>query len=308
MEDIDELKREAEEAKERIKRDIDEVGDILKRIAEESGQMGKKKAGEATQQAEKWVEGLRKRVESRIEKAVTLMVGSSANSGGVVTREMDFDDFTNVEIGHAFDVEITRSDSYCVSITANEMLFDHINVTKSGNTLKISLEPLHFHMRPTLEARIAMPSLNKLRLAGAAKGVVTGFSSEECFALNLSGASSLDIDVEVGEAKFEISGASRISGNVKLGDVEFTLSGASRAELSGSANSAVLNAWGASKLDFADLALRDTDIHLKGASKATINVDGNLALDLSGCSKLSYIGNPTMRDLNVSGASTVHQK
>ncbi len=163
-------------------------------------------------------------------------------------------------------------------------------------------------MRPTLEARITMPSLNKMRLAGAAKGVVSGFSSKECFALNLSGASSLNINIEAGEAKFEISGASRINGNVKLDDAEFTLSGASRAELSGSANNVILNAWGASKLDFADFALRDTDIHLKGASKATINVNGNLALDLSGCSKLNYIGNPTMRDLHVSGASTVHQK
>lgn len=308
MENIDELKRQAEETKERLRRDFEEVGEILSKIAEEAGKKGKTKTEEAMQRAERRLEGTVERVEKRIEKAIAIMTEPSIDTGSVVTKELDFTDFTNVEIGHAFRVEITHSDSYRVTITANEKLFDHINVTKSGNTLKISLKPLRFHIRPTMEARIAMPTLNKLRLGGATKGVVRGFSSQEGFDLNLSGASTLDIDAEAGEAKFEISGASRLSGNIKVGDAEFTLSGASRAELSGSAKNVILSAWGASKLDLADFALNDTSVHLKGASQATVNVNGELNLDLSGCSVLKYAGNPTIRDIDVSGASTLSHR
>jgi len=163
-------------------------------------------------------------------------------------------------------------------------------------------------MRPTLYARIAMPTLNKLRLSGATRSIVRGFSSQEGFDVNLSGASRLDIDMETGEAKFEVSGASRVSGSMKVGDAEFTLSGASRAELIGSASNVVLSAWGASRLDLANFALNDMSVELKGASRAMINVNGKLDLDMSGASRLNYIGNPTLRDVNVSGASRLSHR
>ena len=310
MGDVDDLKREAEEAKEKIKKDIEEAGDILRRIAKESAQIGTGKAEEGMQRAEKWTEKMTERVEKRFEKAMGRVIKTSSDDGRIITRELDFSDFTNAEVSHAFRVEITRSDSYQISITASAKLFDYIDVSKSGNTLKISRKPYHFPTRTAPgEVRINMPILNKLRLSGATKGTVAGFSSQEDFDLNVSGASGLDIDMEAGKTKLEISGASRVSGNVKVADAEFTLSGASRAKLSGSANNIVLNAWGASRLDLADFTLNDTSVSLKGASRATCGeCCGNLDLDLSGASKLDYCGNPTMRDINVSGASTLNRK
>ena len=308
MANIDELKREAEEAKERLKRDTEEVREILRKIAIEVGGLGKTKAEEAMQQAERRVGETAQRVATRIEKAIARMAELSIEAGSVATKELDFSDFTNVEIGHAFKAEIICSDSHSVAIMTSEQLLDHINVTKSGNTLKISLNPLSFHIRPTLEAKITMPTLNKLRLADATKGIVRGFSSQEDFALNLSGSSTLDIDMEAGEAKLEVSGASKISGYMKVGDAEITLSGASKAELTGSANNVTLNAWGASWLDLAGFVLNDMDVNLKGASQATVNLNGKLDLDLNGCSRLCYAGSPTMRNVNVSGASTLSQR
>jgi len=308
MEDINELKREAEEAKERVKRDMAEVRDILKKIADQAKESGKVKAVDAVQQAERRIEEAVRRMEKRIEKVIAIAAESSTDTGSVVNKAMDLTDFTNVEVGHAFEVNITRSDSYSVSITASEKLLEHIDVIKSGSTLKISLKPLRFNIRPTLEAHITMPALHRLRLAGATKGSVKGFSSEEGFDLNLSGSSTLDIDMESSDARFEISGASILSGNIKAGDTELVLSGASRAELSGSANNVVLSAWGASKLYLADFAVNDATVHLKGASQASLNVNGILDLDLSGCSKLRYKGNPTMHEVSVAGASTVNQK
>jgi len=308
MESINELKREAEEAKERLKRDIVEVTEILGKLAEEAGEKGKTRAVEMMQQVDQRIRETLEKVERRIDKAVAIATESAGDAGAIVSREMDLTDFTNISIGHAFKVDITQSDSYSISITANENLIDHIDVTKSGNTLKISIQPLHFAVRPTLEARITMPVLNKLRLAGATKGKVRGFKSQESFDLNLSGGSTLEIDMEASDARFEVSGASKFCGNIKVTDAEFVLSGASRAELKGSANNVILSAWGASKLDLADFALNDTTIHLKGASQAAVNVHGRLDLDLSGCSRLKYTGNPVIQEVSVSGASTLNQR
>jgi ElaB/YqjD/DUF883 family membrane-anchored ribosome-binding protein len=308
MENIDELKREAEEAKERIKKDMTEIAEILGKIAEEAGERGKTRVLEAMERVEKRIGETLQTVEKRLEKAITIACECSVETGSVVTKKMDMTDFTNVEVGHAFKVDITRSDSYSVNITASENLFDCMDVTKSGSTLKISLKPLRFQARPTLEARITMPSLSKLRLAGATRGKVRGFSSQENFDLMLSGGSTLDIDMETGDTRFEISGASRLCGNIKAGDAEFVLSGASQAALKGSADKVVLSAWGASKLDLADFALHDTAVHLKGASQAAVNVNGRLDLDLSGCSRLKYKGNPTIHEVSVSGASTISQE
>jgi len=318
MEDINEPGRRPREAKENVKEDIAEVRQLLKKIAKEASEGVKGDIAEARETLRNIAEEAREggikettqRVGRKLEKAMAIMTESAIDTGSVVTREMDFSDFANVEVDCAFRVEITHSDSYRVTVTANKKLFDHIDVTKSGNTLRVSLKLFHlrFYMRPILEVRIAMPILNRLRLAGATRSMVRGFSSQEGLDLNLSGASRLDVDMEAGEAKCEVSGASRVSGSMKVGDAEFTLSGASRAELSGSANNVILSAWGASKLDLADFTLNDASVHLKGASRAMINVNGKLDLDMSGASRLNYIGDPTLRDVSVSGASRLRHR
>jgi hypothetical protein len=305
---IDDLRREAEEVKERVRRDIFEFCDILRRMAEEVGEAGRPRITASIHRAEKRIEETAQKVESRIDYAISVMVGPSAGKRNVVTREMDFSDFTNVEVGSCFRVEIKQADSHSVTITGDEDLFDYVNIAKSGNTLKLSIKPLTFFTRPNLQASITMPKLNKLRLGGAATCTVSDFSSNDAFALNLSGSSVLHVGIKAGKSKVEISGASRLRGKMELADAEFTLSGASRAELSGAANNVVLSAWGASRLDLTDFILNDTSINLKGASEAAVTVNGKLDMDLSSGSRLCYSGNPTMGKINVSGASTLSQR
>jgi hypothetical protein len=42
-----------------------------------------------------------------------------------------------------------------------------------------------------------------------------------------------------------------------------------------------------------------------GASRAAILTNGNLSLDISGASTLSYSGKPVLKKINVSGASKI---
>ncbi len=52
----------------------------------------------------------------------------------------------------------------------------------------------------------------------------------------------------------------------------------------------------------------DADIELSGGSHGTINVNGRLNADVSGGSQLTYIGDPTLGDIEKTSGSTVSRK
>jgi hypothetical protein len=70
----------------------------------------------------------------------------------------------------------------------------------------------------------------------------------------------------------------------------------------------VADVSGASRLNLGDFKVNDADVTLSGASSGTVNTGGRLDANLSGASKLSYIGEPTVGDINTSGASTLSKK
>ncbi|MFC1939173.1 GIN domain-containing protein [Chloroflexota bacterium] len=229
-------------------------------------------------------------------------------SGKIITKEMQFVDFTSVEIGSAFEVEIQESGSYLTAITANENLFDYITAAKEGKTLKISLTPSYNYRGVTLKARITLPKLSGVRLYGATKGVIKGFQSSSDFTLELSGASYLDLDMGVGDAEFEMSGATEVAGNLKARNAEFDVSEASKVKLEGSADKMTLSASGASKLELNDFPLEQAGVTLSGASEANIKVSGRLDVVLTGASKLYYKGDPMIGDIIVSDASQIKRR
>ena len=240
-------------------------------------------------------------------------VGPSVRgSGTLATWDFDYHDFTKVEAGYAFNVDISKADSYLVRITTDDNMSEYLDISKQGDTLRIGLKPnYHYdHNSITQKATITLPELEKLGLSGASKANVgVGFSSTHAVDFKLSGASNLDISaIKTGNTNFELSGASKASGNIEMADGSFDLSGASSLELEGSANDIDIQASGASHFKLSDLAVVDAEINLSGASDATINASGRLDGDLSGASKLSYVGNPTLGSISTSGGSTISQK
>jgi len=211
-------------------------------------------------------------------------------SGNVVTEEMAFADFTAVEAANAFEVEITRSDTFGVTIRVDDNILDLLDVSKEGDTLRIRLERgVSLRGDVTLEASITMPDLDGLELSGASRASVSGFRSSGQLDINLSGASSLDGDLEAG-------------------DIDIDASGASRVVLKGSATEATVEGSGASSLDLADFTVNTAEVRLSGASEATVNARERIdPVDVSGASRLRYLGDPSLGDVSTSGVSTVEK-
>jgi hypothetical protein len=215
--------------------------------------------------------------------------GVLIGSGNLETEEYAFTNFTKVEIGSAFEFEIKQSSSYSINVTADDNVIDYVQVYKDGQTLKIRLGGIPSLRLVTLRASVTIPQLHGLIISGASRGTVYDFNSTE------------DLDITV-------SGASRVTGDITAGNVEFNISGASTIQLEGSANDMIANVSGASRLNLDAFIVNNGDVDFSGASSGTVNLNGRLDANLSGASRLWYIGEPTMGTINVSGVSTLSKE
>jgi len=215
--------------------------------------------------------------------------GGLIGSGNLETEEHAFTNFTEVEISTAFEFEIQQSSSYNISVTADDNVMDYVQVSKDGQTLKIRLGTVPPLWSATLRVSVTMPQLSGLTVSGASRGDVYDFNSTE-------------------DMSIKVSGASRVNGDITAGNVEFDISGASTIQLEGSTNDMVASVSGASRLNLGGFTVNNADVSFSGASSGTVNLNGRLDADLSGASKLWYIGEPTMGTLNTSGASTISKK
>ena len=210
-------------------------------------------------------------------------------SGNLINKTYEFSDSTGIKAESGFQVELTKSSTFSVEITADDNALEHIEVRKSGDTLIIRPKWNTAFRSVTMRAKITMPDLYKIELSGGSHADITGFSS------------SHDLSVS-------LSGGSHMTGDITAGDADFNLSGGSHVTLSGSTDNLDVNGSGGSHFNLEAFSVSNADVNLSGGSHATVNVDGTLNVDLSGSSEVIYIGEPTMGDIDLSWDSDISKK
>jgi hypothetical protein len=226
------------------------------------------------------------------------------------TQNYDLKGFTRVEVGGAFEVEVTQSDSFNVTVTADD--FPHLRVEEIGDTLVIKHQGIGwfvpFHGRP--RAKVSLPVLAGLKISGASEGKVENFQSDTDLAITLSGASHMEArNISAGNLEVKVNGASTLSGEIKVSkDSDFEATGASKIDLTGTGTNAVRVVNGASRAELSQFPVQNANLKISGASNAYININGKLDANVSGASSLLWSGSPVMGDIQTSGASTLRRK
>lgn len=217
--------------------------------------------------------------------------GGLTGSGDVITLTPDLADFDRVQISHAFEATVTQGRNFEVTIRIDDNLVDYLEARVVGRTLVIGLkQSVGFNLgNTTLEADITMPALAGLEASGASRATLAGFESTD--------------DIRLGA-----SGASTITGEIMTGDVDISISGASTVSLGGIAATMNLQASGASTADLEDFAVVNARVDLSGASRGTVHVTGELDIEASGASHVTYTGDPSLGSVNLSGASSMDSK
>ena len=210
-----------------------------------------------------------------------------AVSGGTASRRVDVAGVTRLEVDAGFDVRVGVGQPEVAVVTYDEGIAELIDVGVAGGTLQVRLKPTDaIEDWPDPRAEVTVRRLEGIRVAGGS--TVTVATRIEGPALRL-----------------ELSGSSLVAADLGVERAEGTVSGASRLELTGTAGALELDGSGASNLALTGLAVDDLDIQLSGASRADVQTDGTIAVQLSGASQLTYRGTPSFTRRDTSGASTI---
>jgi len=159
-------------------------------------------------------------------------------------------------------------------------------------------------------AEIVCSSLEEVLLSGACKLKGTGDFTAQTVKFDLSGAATAVWDgnfkvVKIG--KIDLSGASQLQLNVEVPEVEVEISGAAKLALTGEADSGEIELSGASKANLENFVLKNLALATSGASNASVNVTETLEVEASGAAHVSYSGNPKVTS-HVSGAASLKQR
>jgi hypothetical protein len=207
-------------------------------------------------------------------------------SGDPVTQSFAFAGFDSLEIGNAFQAEITAADTYLVEVTVDGNLVEHLQVEQQGETVTIGLKPMTTAHNAEMRVRITLPALVSLEASGATSVNLTGFSADK-------------------QTDLRVSGASKVRGDMETGDLTVDVSGGSTVALSGKGKNLRVTASGASTADLRDFSVNDANVEASGASRIEVNAAGTLNAKASGASTVHYTGNPTLGRIDESGASSV---
>ena len=210
-------------------------------------------------------------------------------SANVSTQERTIQDYSGIEVSTAFTVDVTFSSTEeKIVIEANDNIHAYIDVIKSGNNLVIKLKDnINIQGNSTLKAHIT-----------------TGNTLEQIFVAEAS-LVTLNNQLEATNVAVSLAGASFLNGPITAQAITVFADGASNATLQGAADTFTVNASGGSLIGTFDMITQNADLHLSGASNASITINGTIDLTASGASVLTYKGSATVDHLDLSGASQI---
>jgi len=203
--------------------------------------------------------------------------------------------FHAIKVSSAIDLYLSQANEEVVVVSAAETKWrDRIRTVVEGGVLKISLDQEGWSWwkntgHKKLKAYVSFKSLDKLVASGACDVRVTG-------------------TIKSDELVIDISGASNFRGDVDVNSLNIDQSGASDATITGKANSVYAEASGASDLKAFDLQTQNCKARASGASDIKISVSNELNAHASGASGISYKGQPTIKEMHSSGASSVNKR
>ena len=194
-----------------------------------------------------------------------------------------------LESFHAIEVygaaQINLSQSLDQQIVVNTYDFSLVQTEVREGVLYINV-PTNPYTPMILD--ISVPTLSSIRAVGAASIDLEPQSifTTDTLTLDLSGAAEVDMDLQVAVLNIDAKGAASV-------------------ELTGTANSATITLAGAGEIDAEDFLVQTMHINCAGASEADIHVVRELWAQAAGASKISYMGNPTIKQNMAVGGSVI---
>jgi len=208
------------------------------------------------------------------EKSVSKYEENYNNHSGTTSRIYEYDNFSSVAIGSAFEVDIRQGDEYKIVLYGSEKEIDNIKISKDENLLDIRYDKENYDVnrrsRKNMKVKIVMPDITDFKTSGASKVYINEFKGSK-LVIDMSGASYAEVDSD-----FE--------------DIEASVHGASELELKGSGKELQARIAGGSKLNAYYYKVNFAEIDATGLANAQLYVTERLEVESSIVSNVKYRG------------------
>jgi hypothetical protein len=211
-------------------------------------------------------------------------------SGNIVSEKRETGDFTGIDAGGAFEIELKAGPLTEVKVEADDNVISYIRTKVAGGVLEIGTEASANFSNAHYKVYITAPHISMIHSSGAASIEIKG-------TLTVSGKLSVTS-----------SGASNITAEIEAMDVDVQSSGASTLKLSGKSNTITAHASGSSVIKADSLLSDDAEIYSDGASAVYVNAGVRFKGDASGASGIHYKGSVGSIEKKVSGAASIERE
>ena len=220
--------------------------------------------------------------------------GFDVDDAGVVTSVLQLDAYHSVELRGAAELYLNNGTQQSTILTTNQ-----INSLVYEGVIKAEVRDSVLYIETSnqipvddvmIDFSITSPYLRKLTVYGASK-IETAENqvlAQPNFALDLNGAAEADLQLQVNTLTVDAKGASSL-------------------ELQGTAKSAHITIAGAGELDAESFVVQDMHINCAGASVAEVHAQRELWAQAAGASKITYKGNPTIKQNMAVGGSFIRK-
>ena len=223
--------------------------------------------------------------------------------------------FTAISVSSAIDLYLTQSNKNEVAVSAtNDEIRDHIITEVVGGTLIIRLgdKGSWFSWRKwgnyKTKAYVSIKDIDALTASGASTVHLVNTIESPKMRIKLSGASDFKGNIKAGVLMYQLTGASDYKGEVTANSIDIDGSGASSIELIGKVDDLAIEVSGASDAKLYNLTTKGAILRASGASNIGVTVTEILRANSSGASDINYKGNPTVKESNTSGASSIRRR
>jgi len=183
---------------------------------------------------------------------IFLLNTSVMGQNEIIRETRDLPAFDQIDVGGAFEVTLTIGEPQKVEVEARQKVIGQIITGVEGSKLVISSNRIGGNT--PLNLYITVPALSRLEAHGAAEVNGENIIKADMLSIEVSGAATVDLNLDVITLRSEVSGAADL-------------------ELSGKAQQHSAIVSGAATLEAQDLATITTDADVSGAATANVNAE-----------------------------------
>ncbi|WP_203668583.1 head GIN domain-containing protein [Cellulomonas pakistanensis] len=202
------------------------------------------------------------------------LAGCVGGGGPTVSRDVEIEDVTAVELASSGDLTVRRGDTPSLTVRAPEgTQVRLVSEVRDGVLVLDARGSFGFQDLGDVEYELVVSELERVVISGSGDVTASGVSGDR-LQVGISGSGSIELD------------------GVDAEQVQAAIDGSGGIELAGRTRSAALGIDGSGDIDAEDLRADEVDASIGGSGSIAVHAERRLAASIGGSGSVTYTGDP----------------